>query len=175
MRERNLNLRMIVIVIFFMSFLFPLSTVAIEQVSQNPNENDWTSFFSIFSSVFFGPPSTCDFKCGTVTIENGNFNDAYAVISNGDNKVIKTIYVKRGEEKSITGICNGRYYLFFKSGDGWNEKRNEFVFNQSIYKFEDPFDFTVFFGKCNAYSVTLYTVKDGNAATKNINPKDFPK
>ncbi len=109
-------------------------------------------------------------KDGSVNIQNGLSKGAYLKLADKDKKIFKTLYIPPTSQGTISGICNGRYYLYYELGDQWDPRSNSFKANASLKKFVDPLDFT---GN-NYYKATLNPVTGGNAKTSNVDPEDFP-
>jgi len=64
---------------------------------------------------------------GELSITNGMYNDAVAMLTTLENKTILSVYIRGNNDNfTISGIQDGDYYLYFTSGQGWNSSLKEF-------------------------------------------------
>jgi hypothetical protein len=114
---------------------------------------------------------------GKLTIKNdGNDLDAVAVLTYPNKAVFSAVYIRSRDSFAITGIPDGTYDLYFTLGREWNSSSGNFTLDNSFFEFEGtlPFETTVEgdYQYIPAYSVTLYTVINGNAGTNVVNEEE---
>src|SRR5947209_6386286 len=106
---------------------------------------------------------------GKLTIKNGVGSAAEVkVIDTSTNSVVYKVDIPSGQDDTITGIADGTYVIAFWSGTpsgGFGKKFKDPL----VYKTTQT-DQGV---KYTIWTVTLYTVVNGNAPTDNISRGDF--
>jgi hypothetical protein len=114
----------------------------------------WIPFFS-------APKHDCSITRGYVSIQNVPGSDAYLTLLDNDNVVAKTLHLSAGSRGTISGICNGRYYLYYEFGtQSGSSSQTVATLKTRAEKFVDPLDFS---GN-NYYEVSLVP-GSGNART----------
>lgn len=110
----------------------------------------------------------------TLTVKNGTAQDALVKLTRSDtDATIRTVYVVRQSDWTITGIAPGRYLLRFALGNDWDPVLLRFQRNVSFSEFEDSFDFEDDGLTYTIWEVTLHAVPGGSAETESINAEDF--
>jgi hypothetical protein len=110
---------------------------------------------------------------GLLVIKNGNAREGVVKLV-GDGQRI-SIYVGRRATARVTQIPDGNFGVYFASGVSWDGKRNTFTRNCGFTKFDRKMKFTSGGGSYMQFTITLNAVSGGNAATRQIDPSDFPK
>jgi hypothetical protein len=119
------------------------------------------AFLSGWIPFFSAPKHDCSVTEGYVTIQNVPGSDAYLTLLDNDNNVAKTLHLSAGSQGTITGICNGRYYLYYEFGtQSDSSSQTVATLKTRAEKFVDPLDFT----GDNYYEVSLVP-GSGNART----------
>jgi hypothetical protein len=93
------------------------------------------------SGWFSEPKYDCSVTEGYINIQNVPNSDAYMRLVDKNNDAVKTLYIRAGSQGTISGICNGRYYLHYEFGEQWNPSLKAFAVIKSREKFDDSFDF----------------------------------
>ena len=110
---------------------------------------------------------------GELTIKNdGNDLDAVAALTYPNKAVFSAVYIRSGDSFTITGIQDGIYDLYFTLGREWNSSSGKFSLDRRFFQFDGtlPFETSIEgdYQHAKAYSVTLYTVQNGNAGTDTV-------
>ena len=110
---------------------------------------------------------------GILVIKNGNNREGVVKLVSKDKRM--SIYVARKGSAQVTQIPDGNFDVYFASGVSWDGKRNTFTRNCGFTKFEDKMKFTSGGGQYTQFTITLNPVSGGNAPSRQIDPKDFPR
>jgi hypothetical protein len=117
---------------------------------------------------------------GQLTIENGDERDAVVVLakSSDPSKARLAVYLRSGGSRTIKGIKDGTYVVFYTHGKGWDAYTKAFTNGAVLRRFEDTVRFeTTRTGMLITYSIwtlTLHAVVGGNAPTDPVGGEDFP-
>lgn len=110
----------------------------------------------------------------TLTVKNGTTQDAIVkLVTVTGRSTVRTVYVVRQSDWTITGIAPGAYRIRFALGNDWDPILKKFQKNESFSEFEDEFDFENRNGRYTTWQVTLNPVAGGTAQTDSIDPADF--
>ena len=120
-------------------------------------------YFGWFSS-FFPPPYDCSVKDGYINIQNDPHADVYLTLVDENGNTANSLFLPAGSSGTIDGICNGRFYLYYQFGKGWNPSLKQFASSELREKFEDPVDIREY----NYYDVSLVP-GSGNARSSVTN------
>ncbi len=110
---------------------------------------------------------------GILVIKNGNNREGVVKLVSKDKRM--SIYVARKGSAQVAQIPDGNFDVYFASGVSWDGKRNTFTRNCGFTKFEDKMKFTSGGGQYTQFTITLNPVAGGNAPSRQIDPKDFPR
>lgn len=120
-----------------------------------------------------------------IEFENGNSYDAVVCLVNTNSgRTIRNEYIQAGSTFKMTNIPNGTYYIKAFYGKDWNPNK---TMNNGQIKggFDTDFHFSKSDGysdrltlsdngyQYSTYSVTLYSVLNGNMSQKTINETEF--
>jgi len=103
-------------------------------------------FIFFIAIVFFLLPyfSVPDYDCstqeGSLTIQNVPDSAVYITIRDTKDTVVKSLYLSAGAKGNIENICNGRYYIYYEFGQGWDPTHQKFSLTVSKGHFIDPLD-----------------------------------
>lgn len=96
---------------------------------------------------------------GRLVIDNGSSSDVVIVVTNSNPRRPQvSIYVRAGQKATLNGI-RGSYYVYFKSGTGWDAANRRFTEDCQYEKYDDRFD-----GSFD-WSISLARTPFGNAST----------
>ncbi|KJF44260.1 hypothetical protein [Draconibacterium sediminis] len=118
----------------------------------------------------------------SITFKNTNDRDAIIFLClPNSNRVIKNIYVNKGNNYTMHGIANGVYFLKVAFGNNFNPEKNNFnqtivggfEKNVSFQTFANSDDWFSFKNDLTQYEVTLFAVENGNLEGKTISENDF--
>ncbi len=110
---------------------------------------------------------------GILVIKNGNNREGVVKLVSKDKRM--SIYIARKGSAQVAQIPDGNFDVYFASGVSWDGKRNTFTRNCGFTKFEDKMKFTSGGGQYTQFTITLNAIAGGNAPTRQIDPKDFPR
>ena len=110
---------------------------------------------------------------GILIIKNGNTREGVVKLVGSGQRM--SVYVGKRATARVTRIPDGNFEVFFASGVSWDGKRNTFTRNCGFTKFDRKMKFTSGGGSYMQFTITLNAVSGGNAATRQIDPSDFPK
>ena len=130
--------------------------------SPQPIPNNNTVIISNYSSASILAP---------LEISTGN-NYYYVQIVDLNGNIIKSIFI-HPHSTIETDIPLGQYKLNYACGDTWYGKDKLFGPNGGYNKADETFHFYYSNGEVNGYSVTLYSVTNGNLKTSSMNYEDF--
>jgi hypothetical protein len=115
---------------------------------------------------------------GELTIENGLDSDAVVLLTTLAYAPVVSFYVRGGDSFTVRGINEGRYALYFTSGEDWDGAQRRFTRDASYERFEDLLTFQTTPGmystKYTTYKATLQGVVGGSARTLAVDPGKFP-
>jgi hypothetical protein len=115
---------------------------------------------------------------GELTVKNGPDVDAVVRLVKGG-ETVASVYVRRRSAATIEGIPDGRYRVFYTGGVDWDRRLGAFTRDSRFERFDDAFPFeTTWTGtgsQWRTWTITLYEVAGGQAATSRIPPAAFPK
>jgi hypothetical protein len=117
---------------------------------------------------------------GRLTIKNGDDRDAVVVLakSSKPGKALLAVYLRANKSRTITGIKDGTYAVYFSLGKGWDTYSNAFTRSQEHNRFEDTIRFTTKRTSTRitykVWSISLRPVVGGNAPSDRIGEDDFP-
>ncbi len=97
-------------------------------------------------------------------------NDYYIYMEGKSSGDTMSFYVKSGETV-VVDVPIGKYTVFYAVGDTWYGSRYLFGDDTEYFKCDDTFEFTSEYG----WSLTLYSVYNGNLDTDSIDADDFPE
>ncbi|WP_433164426.1 hypothetical protein [Kribbella sp. CA-247076] len=99
---------------------------------------------------------------GRLQIDNGSSSDVVIVVTNSNPRRPQvSIYVRAEQKATLSGI-RGSYYVYFKSGTGWDAANRRFTEDCSYERYDDRFD-----GKYD-WSISLARTPLGNAPTSEV-------
>jgi hypothetical protein len=110
---------------------------------------------------------------GILIIKNGNTREGVVKLVGSGQRM--SVYVGKRATARVTRIPDGNFEVFFASGVSWDGKRNTFTRNCGFTKFDRKMKFTSGGGSYMQFTITLNAVSGGNAATRQIDPSDFPR
>ena len=112
-------------------------------------------------------------------IKNSNSTDAVVLLVNAySDKKVRNEYIRKGSTFSMSGVPNGTYYLQWSSGNNWSPNKTVgnltggFQEDISFAKTENSNDWMPVEGY-QQWTVTLYSVTDGDVETDNISASEF--
>jgi hypothetical protein len=117
---------------------------------------------------------------GELTIENGGDRDAVVVLakSSKPSKARLAVYLRAGKSRTIKGVKDGTYVVFFTHGKGWDAYTRAFTSESDLRRFEDTIRFkttrTATMITYSIWTLTLHAVVGGNAPTDPVGGEDFP-
>jgi hypothetical protein len=82
------------------------------------------------------------------------------------------VFIASGRTGKISNIANGNYEVLVRTGNSWSRSQRQFAENEHCTRFEETFGFDA---RISGWSVTLYTVADGNATTAGVDPEEFER
>jgi hypothetical protein len=114
---------------------------------------------------------------GVLKIENGSGLDAVVKLITADSprKTVWMLYIRAHEQKSLSGIAVGNYFLRFALGLDWNADTKKFLRNLEFYQAGKQLEFTEIEptsnepGKYKEIEITLNEVFSGNLTRDPIN------
>ncbi|TDD14889.1 hypothetical protein E1218_32375 [Kribbella turkmenica] len=99
---------------------------------------------------------------GRLRIDNGSSSDVVIVVTNSNPRRPQvSIYVRANQKATLSGI-RGSYYVYFKSGTGWDAANRRFTEDCAYERYDDRFD-----GKFD-WSISLARTPLGNASTSEV-------
>jgi len=113
-------------------------------------------------------------EMGWLQIENGTDSDALVILADANVLPAIAAYIRAGESYKMTAIPDGVYSIFYAKGEGWDSQHLRFKTNESLRRFVDTITFTTTITTYSTWSVTLYGVPGGTAATKGVPEDSFP-
>jgi len=121
-----------------------------------------------------------------IKFDNSNSSDAIVSLVNVySEKVIRNEYIKAGSTYKMSNVPTGTYYLKVYYGNDWNPTKTNFcgtlgAFDNDAHfsKSDNPKDYIEIVNGSSGYStwtITLYSVLNGNMSTEPTNESDFFK
>ena len=117
---------------------------------------------------------------GQLTIKNGDDRDAVVVLakSSSPSKALLAVYVRANKSKTIKGIKDGKYVVFFSFGKRWDNHTKAFTSSPELRRFEDTMRFkttrSAYMITYSIWTISLHQVAGGNAPTSGVGDDDFP-
>ena len=120
----------------------------------------------------------------SLLIKNGSSTDAVVFLERTSGKKVRHVFIRKGENFTMSSIPGGEYIIKVMQGVDWNPERDNgsgnpkggFMKSRSISKSEsyDPFEFPYpSSGQYGQFEVTLYKVQNGNMQTETINENEL--
>ena len=121
-----------------------------------------------------------------IKFDNSNSSDAVVSLINVySEKAIRNEYIKAGSTYKMGNVPTGTYYLKVYYGNDWNPTKTNFCGTSGAFdsdehysKSDNPKDYIEIVNSSTGYStwtITLYSVLNGNMATEPTNAADFFK
>lgn len=121
-----------------------------------------------------------------IKFDNSNASDAIVSLVNVySEKTIRNEYIKAGTSYKMSNVPTGTYYIKVYYGNDWNPTKNNFCktlgafdSDEHFSKSENPKDYIEIVNGSSGYStwtITLYSVANGNMSTQPTNESDFFK
>jgi len=121
-----------------------------------------------------------------IKFDNSNSSDAIVSLVNVySEKVIRNEYIKAGSTYKMGNVPTGTYYIKVYYGNDWNPTKNNFCDTPGAFdsdehysKSDNPKDYIEIVNSSSGYStwtITLYSVVNGNMSTQPTNESDFFK
>jgi hypothetical protein len=117
---------------------------------------------------------------GQLTIKNGDDRDAVVVLakSSSPKKALLAVYLRGHKSKTIKGIKDGKYVVYFSLGKAWDAHSKAFTNSQELRRFQDTMRFkttrSAYMITYSIWTVSLHQVAGGNAPTTGVGDGDFP-
>lgn len=115
---------------------------------------------------------------GYLRIRNGLSQDAVVTLVRGKAKVL-SVYVRKRKSYQINSVRDGTYRIYFTTGEDWDRSARTFTRDCAFRRFEKSVRFrtyrTGYVIRWHNWSLTLHAVVGGNARTRNVKPRDFPR
>jgi hypothetical protein len=113
---------------------------------------------------------------GELQISNGLPTDAVISIAKTTSPLViqDSVYIQGADAFTVSGIPDGDYLIYYKTGTDWNSVLEKFNQNGVYRRFEDSVHFTTTSGKYTTWQIEIKPVAGGNAKTENIDPSVFP-
>ena len=138
-------------------------------------KNGFSPYDAYFGKGIYNNSLNNSFK-----IKNSNTTDAVVLLVNAysKRKVINE-FVRKGATVEMSGVPNGTYYLEWFSGNNWSpdlkvgsKYKGGFQTKASFTKTKDATDWMKVSGN-QIWTVTLYTVADGDVESESMNANEF--
>ena len=111
---------------------------------------------------------------GKFAVENGNATDAVLALTDMKSVTVVSFYVQGNNTATISGLRDGTYYIYFMTGEDWDNAAGKFTRNVRRSRFEDTLDYATTATQYTTWRVTLHTVTGGNAPTESVSEGAFP-
>ena len=150
--------------------------------SNNQLQNGASPLDACFGEGKFGGNAWIEF----ISDKKSNTTDAIVcLVDVSSGEIIRNGYVRQGETFKMTAIPSGTYYLRVYYGNDWNPEKENFCgtkggFNkdENFSKSDNKNDYIVVENSSygyTTYSITLYSVVNGNMGSEKINASEFFK
>lgn len=161
------------------------SAVAVDTTSLATNEIEYyltpENGFSPYND-YFGKGVYDNYDNNEFLIKNSNETDAVVCLVDFNSEVkIRNEFVRKGTTFKMSNVPNGTYYLAWFSGNDWSPNLmmngsflGGFQSNASFSKSDGANDLMICEGNMR-WTVTLYSIENGNMETKDISEGDFFK
>ncbi|MEU4836382.1 hypothetical protein [Streptosporangium sp. NPDC023615] len=106
-------------------------------------------------------------------VKNGTSRDAVVTLVRGRSKAI-SVYVRARSTASVPDVRDGTYTIFFTSGYRFSTSRGRFAVAPSYQRFDRKIRFTSNATSSTVVTLTLNRVRNGNARTSGVDPRNFP-
>jgi len=103
---------------------------------------------------------------------SGNINYFVKLKDIYTNETVMDFFI-HGGNSITTKVPLGSYKIVYASGNKWYGKEHLFSKKTAYSKTDETFNFTQNYNGINGYTITLYTVANGNLTTSRLNPSDF--
>lgn len=110
---------------------------------------------------------------GKLQIQNNGSTDAVVSLVVGHAPIF-AVFVRAGAGFTVTGINDGTYEAYFRTGHDWDSASNSFTRSCSYTKYDDTFPFTTTSTTSAVWTITLEKVIGGNASTSEVDPNKYP-
>jgi hypothetical protein len=110
---------------------------------------------------------------GVLKIRNGTRKDAVVTLMKGRKKAI-SVYVRARSRATVKDVKDGTYTIFFTTGYRFRNSTDRFTRSASYQRFEKKLRFRTTSTQYTIWSLILNPVKNGNARTRLVNPRDYP-
>ena len=115
---------------------------------------------------------------GQLTVSNGTDSDAVVSLTRGE-RVVFTVYVRRGADTTVRRVENGTYTVYFSTGEDWNASKRSFTTGCVFEKFDSKAKFrTIQVSGGTQYDVLTFSLAKtigGNATTSEVPADAFPE
>lgn len=115
---------------------------------------------------------------GYLRIRNGLSQDAVVTLVQGKSKVL-SVYVRKRKTYQINSVRDGTYRIYYTTGEDWDRSARTFTRDCAFRRFEKSVRFrtyrTGYVIRWHNWSLSLHAVIGGNARTRSVKPKDFPR
>ena len=117
---------------------------------------------------------------GRLTIRNGDDRDAVVVLagSSSPSKTLLAVYVRNHNSRTINGIRDGTYVVYFRLGARWDSYSKAFTRSQELRRFEETMHFKTTRTSTrithSVWTISLHQVAGGNAPTDWVGDEEFP-
>jgi len=111
---------------------------------------------------------------GWLQIENGTDADGLVILTDANRLPAIAAYIRAGETYKMKDIPDGVYSIYYAKGEGWDSQRLRFKTNETLRRFVDTITFTTTATTYQSWSVTLYGVPGGTAASEGVPEESFP-
>lgn len=159
-----------------------------EKSASNITENRENKVLEFFSTpengyspydLFFGKGIYNNNSGNRFVIKNSNQTHAVVLLVDAySERKIRNEFVRKGQTFSMTGVPDGTYYLKWMTGSDWSP-------NIKVGKLKGGFQTNMNFSESSSYkdwmsvsgyqewTITLYSVSNGNMSQKGINKEQF--
>ena len=152
-----------------------ISEQKIEEIVYIPQpENGFSPYDSFFGRGIYEKSTYNSF-----VIKNSNSTDAVVLLVDAySGRKVRNEYIRKGETFSMTSVPNGTYFLRWMSGNHWSPEisignlNGGFQRDVSASQSDDYEDWMLADGGVE-WTITLYTVSDGNMDTESIDLNTF--
>lgn len=110
---------------------------------------------------------------GQLKVKNGTSRDAVVALVRGKTKAI-SVYVRARSTATVRDVRDGTYRIYFTTGTRYSVSKGRFTRSPAYSRFDDRLRYVTTSRSSAIWTLTLNKVRNGNAKTTYINPKDFP-
>ncbi|MCC6148233.1 MAG: SH3 domain-containing protein [Anaerolineaceae bacterium] len=112
---------------------------------------------------------------GVLTVQNGGKQDAVVVMTDQGGAPFIALYIREGENFTLTRIPDGSYLFYFVLGAEWDGDDLAFLYPQSYRRLDDLLVFTTTAGSATNWSISLQATAGGVGKSSEITEREFPK